>query len=137
MAVASARIARKGDMCDTHPNVSAVMRVVDDEAHADMPALCCQPCYDRLKLELDKKRQRPCVCEWCKQTKDTVKPFKDRESSREGKTELVCADCRKSYIDKETSRDKRLDTRKVNKDEELVAEEPDYQPEPDDDAEED
>jgi hypothetical protein len=123
----SVRVARNTDRCDTHTDRVAVVRVTGGDAYADVPALCCQQCYEKLKDKQIKSRQRPCNCDWCHNKKEDVRPFKDREGNRDGITSNVCGDCRRAYIEKELTNDfipGRRKTRSIKEQEEtLVSEE--------------
>lgn len=127
----SARKARSTDICEKHPQRNAVMRVFGIDTYSDEPVDCCQECFDEIKSSVEKKRETPCLCDWCNQTKLDVKPFKDREGSRDNVTNNVCPECRKAYIQKELTNvfiAGRRKTKTVSKqyaDDELVSEESD------------
>lgn len=89
-----------GMMCDYHPNVLAVKRVVGetDSFGSEVEDLC-QECYDQ-HVHAMATTDSSGRCDWCKQEKPELHSHRDIEEGSHGPVYQVCREC----IDAERAR---------------------------------
>jgi len=87
--------APKGEVCDDHPGVAAVVRIQGetDSWGAEMHDLC-QACADEMRAEIKVEREKERYCNWCKHKKSDVRPYRDTDEGFYGPVYQVCFDCR-------------------------------------------
>ena len=83
-----------GAMCDDHPNVPAVARVVGptDSFGSELLDLC-QTCLDEMK----NAGPRIGTCDWCKTKNVELRDKRDYEEGMCGRVYEICSDCNDRY----------------------------------------
>ncbi len=58
----------------------------------------CKECHEKIKLAEKKDNEGEKNCDWCKERKINVKPFRDLDEGNYGRVYSVCNECIKIHI---------------------------------------